>query len=161
MVEPADGLKSRTSGGCRTAISWTRRAALIGWGVILYWREGQLRFDAVWIVYALGFAYMLVLHWYVRHRRVTRTTSWIATVFDSVLTYAMCQANGVALSPILPFFYFTTLAGAFRFGVDELPRVLVLNGGLLVALYLLSEGTTTSEMMLSLFYLGFTFSYKI
>ena len=31
----------------------------------------------------------------------------------------------------------------------------MLNGGLLVALYVLSEGTTTSEMMLSLFYLGF------
>ena len=97
MVEPADQTEIQEHlADAERRLSWTRRAALIGWGVILYWREGQVRFDAVWIVYALGFAYMLVLHWYVRHRRVTRTTSWIATVFDSVLTYAMCQANGGA-----------------------------------------------------------------
>ncbi|MEP7245803.1 MAG: sensor histidine kinase, partial [Gammaproteobacteria bacterium] len=105
--------------------------------------------------YALGLAYMVTLHWYVRHRPVTRATSWIATVCDSCLTYLVCQTSGGANSPILPFFYFTTLAGAFRFGVDEIFPVLLLNGGLVVALEVLNAETSLGQLMLSLYYLGF------
>ena len=156
MVEPAGRIEAQDHlADAERRLSWTRRAALIGWGVILYWREGAVRFDGIWITYALGFAYMLVLHWYVRHRTVTRRTSWIATVCDSILTYAMCQANGGAESPVLPFFYFTTLAGAFRFGVEATLPIVALNGGLLVALYLSGGDTNSSELILSLFYLGF------
>ena len=46
----------------------------------------------------------------------------------------MCQISGGPASPLLPFFYFTTLAGAFRFGVEEITRILLLNGGLVIAL---------------------------
>src|SRR5690606_29165322 len=45
-------------------LAWTRRAALLGWGLILYWQEGDIRLNFVWIVYVLGLAYMAVLHWY-------------------------------------------------------------------------------------------------
>src|SRR5690606_8451696 len=103
-------------------LAWTRRAALLGWGLILYWQEGDIRLNFVWIVYVLGLAYMAVLHWYVHRRPVTHATSWIATVCDSDLTFFMCFAGAGASSPIFPFFYFTTLAGAFRFGVEEISR---------------------------------------
>jgi two-component system NarL family sensor kinase len=136
-------------------LAWTRRAALIGWGLILYWREGAFSLNAAWLVYALGLAYMAGLHWYIRRRTVTRTTSWVATVSDSLLTHLMCQISGGPASPLLPFFYFTTLAGAFRFGAEEITRILLLNGGLLIALHLPGRQPVVSELMLSLYYLGF------
>jgi two-component system, NarL family, sensor kinase len=156
MPEPVPQIDSRDHlADAERRLAWTRRAALVGWGLILYWREGEVRPNAVWLIYVLGLVYMVALHWYVRHRAVTRTTSWIATVCDSCLTYLVCEVTGGADSPILPFFYFTTLAGAFRFGVEEIFRVLLLNGGLVVALEVLSKQTSLSQLMLSLYYLGF------
>jgi signal transduction histidine kinase len=136
-------------------LAWTRRAALLGWGVILYAREGMPRVSAIWVVYALGLVYMAVLHAAVRRRAVTRTTSWIATICDSLLTYGICAYSGGATSPMFPFVYFTTLAGAFRFGPDDLVRVLALNAGLVVALEVWGEPLDPSRLLLSLYYLGF------
>jgi len=136
-------------------LAWTRRAALLGWAIMLYWREGAVRLDAVWGVYALGLVYMAALHSVVRRRAMTTRASWIATICDSVLTYAMCVLNGGFDSPIFPFFYFTTIAGTFRFGVDEVARVLALNGGLVVALDVFGNRVALSQLLLALYYLGF------
>jgi two-component system NarL family sensor kinase len=136
-------------------LAWTRRAALLGWGIILYWREGGLQPSAIWAVYAGGLVYMALLHTAVRRRAVTRATAWIATVCDSLLTYGMCALSGGAASPMFPFVLFTTLAGAFRFGPDGLARVLLLNGAVAVALELGGTEVALSRLLLSLFSLGF------
>ncbi len=136
-------------------LAWTRRAALLGWAAIVYLHEGGFRASLAWGAYALGLAYMLVLHWWVRRRVVTQLTSWIATVSDSCLTFLMCATTEGMASPIFPFFYFTTIAGAFRFGVDELPRVLALNGGLVVVLAFTTGSGALGELALPLYYLGF------
>jgi two-component system NarL family sensor kinase len=136
-------------------LTWTRRVGVWGWAFLLYWREGSVRLDWVWAVYVAGLIYSSALHWYVRRRPATRITAWFATICDSCLVYFMCLVNGGPASPILPFFYFVTLAGSFRFGVEALPRVLLLNGGLLVALFLASPHTPPSGLLLALFNLGF------
>lgn len=136
-------------------LTWTRRAAFAGWGVILYAQGYPIGLNAAWMVYAAGVIYMAVLHWHVRKRNVSRTTSWVATFCDSVITFFMCLVSGGAASPFLPFFYFTTLAGAFRFGVGEIFHILLLNGASIVALHILRGPTGVGPALLSMFYLGF------
>lgn len=134
---------------------WTRRAAIIGWGIILYAQGYTPAFNAVWLTYAGCLIYMSALHWRVRGGRVGRATSWVATVCDSIITFFMCALTGGVASPFLPFFYFMTLAGAFRFGVNEMIQVLVLNGASIVALHFLSQSPGMTPLLLALFYLGF------
>ncbi|MEP7244521.1 MAG: hypothetical protein ABI885_12710, partial [Gammaproteobacteria bacterium] len=55
MPEPMPQIDTRTHlADAERRLAWTRRAALLGWGIILYWREGAVRPNGVWIVYALG-----------------------------------------------------------------------------------------------------------
>lgn len=137
------------------ALTWTRMAAFAGWGLILYAQGYALQLDIVWLSYASGVIYMATLHWWVRREGVSRATSWIATLCDSTITFLMCIVTGGATSPFLPFFYFTTLAGAFRFGVSEMAHILLLNGAAIVALHALRGPHGVGPTLLNLYYLGF------
>lgn len=134
---------------------WTRRAAFAGWAVILYAQGYTLEIGPVWLTYAGGLAYMGLLHWCVRRGRVSPLTSWTATISDSIITFLMCAVTGGGASPFLPFFYFTTLAGAFRFGVSRMILVLLLNGAAILALHIFWGPSGVGSVLLILFYLGF------
>lgn len=137
------------------ALTWTRMAAFAGWGVILYAQGYPLQPDAVWMSYAIGVLYMALLHWWVRKGGISRVTSWTATLCDSAITFLMCLVTGGAASPFFPFFYFTTLAGAYRFGVTEMAHILLLNGAAIVGLHALRGPEGVGPTLLTLYYLGF------
>lgn len=134
---------------------WTRRAAFAGWAVILYAQGYELEIGLVWLTYAAGLAYMGLLHWRVRQGKVSPLTSWTATISDSTITFLMCAVTGGGASPFLPFFYFTTLAGAFRFGVSRMIQVLLLNGAAIIALHIFWGPAGLGPVLLTAFYLGF------
>ena len=81
-----------------------------------------------------------MLHWYIRHRTVTRTTSWIATVSDSFLTYRHVpdQRRPGLTAPAVLLLHDARRSIPLRRRMRS-PRVLVLNGGLLIALHVLGE----------------------
>jgi signal transduction histidine kinase len=137
------------------ALTWTRMAAFAGWGAILYAQGYRVQLDAVWVSYAIGVVYMALLHWWVRKDGSSRVTSWAATLCDSAITFLMCLVTGGAASPFFPFFYFTTLAGAFRFGVSEMAQILLLNGAAIVGLHALRGPHGIGPTLLTLYYLGF------
>lgn len=75
-----------------------------------------------------------------------------------VLVTLICLVTGGPASPFFPFYYFTLLAAAFRFGWRETLGLLVLNSGLTVFLYLVAPGVPAdmSVLIIGIFHLSFS-----
>lgn len=139
-------------------IVWLRWLGIAGWAFIL-WRGGAAT-DAglAWIVYAGGVAYTAFAHWRIAGSGSILSSARITTVGDPVLVTLICLVTGGPASPFFPFYYFTLLAAAFRFGWRETLGLLVLNSGLTVFLYLVAPGVPAdlSVLIIGIFHLSFS-----
>lgn len=120
-------------------LAWMRHACLLFWGVALYHEGYPLRWSPVWITYACGLLYTLALHWRLYDEKHIKTTAMLGTLADSVLTFFICLVSGGLNSIFVPFFYFTVLSGAFRYGVRETIGMLILNGSLVLLLFFIKQ----------------------
>jgi signal transduction histidine kinase len=137
-------------------LAWMRRVCLAFWGLLLYHQGYPPGFNAPWLTYFGGILYMLLLHWRLGDRKRIHATAWFGTIADSVLTFCMCLVTGGLHSVLVPFFYFTVLSPAFRYGVRETLGMLIFNASLIVTLFALQpENAGIEALALSLVYLGF------
>lgn len=116
-------------------IRWMRNVGLIGWFVVLREHGYALGLTPVWAVYAAGVSYAIWAHLQadrtVRIRRLAVTT----TFGDPVLAGLICLVTGGIDSILYPFFYFTQMSVAIRFGVLESIGVACFNCFLTVLIY--------------------------
>ena len=108
-----------------------RHACLVFWGVALYYKGYPPGINAVWITYACGVLYTIVLHWLLRVQAdASRTTAMLGTLADSLLTFFICYVTGGLSSIFVPFFYLTVLSEAFRCRrtYDAVARYSILEG---------------------------------
>lgn len=137
-------------------LAWARSLSLCYWSIALHSHGYPFGFNAVWITYAGGLAYTLVMHWRLRDRSGIRFTAWFGTIGDPVLIFFMCLVTGGVASIFVPFFYFSVLATAFRYGVIETLGIFVFNAFLLVTVFGLANYPSgdADALLLSLVYLG-------
>ncbi len=139
-------------------IVWLRWLGIAGWAFIL-WRGGAAT-DAglAWVVYAGGVAYTGFAHWRIAGSGSILSSARITTVGDPILVTLICLVTGGPASPFFPFYYFTLLAAAFRFGWRETVGLLLLNSGLAVFLYLVAPGVPSdlSVLVIGIFHLSFS-----
>ncbi|ABS62754.1 putative signal transduction histidine kinase [Parvibaculum lavamentivorans DS-1] len=160
--KPADTVLEQVSLGhlqkAEREIVWLRWLGIAGWAFILW--SGGAATDAgwAWIVYAGGLAYTAFAHWRIAGAGSILSSARITTVGDPVLVTLMCIVTGGPASPFFPFYYFTLLAAAFRFGWRETLGLLVLNSGLTVFLYLVAPGASPelSSLVIAIFHLSFS-----
>lgn len=100
-------------------IRWLRNIGLIGWFVVLRGHGYALGPTPVWAVYAAGVVYGLWAHREAGRTRNIRRTAVITTFGDPVLAGMICLFTGGIDSILYPFFYFTQMSVAIRFGVLE------------------------------------------
>jgi two-component system, NarL family, sensor kinase len=138
-------------------LAWMRHACLLFWGAALYYGGYPIRFSPAWITYSCGVGYTLLLHWQLRNRRHIQFKAMIGTIADPVLTFCICFVSGGLHSIFVPFFYFTVLSAAFRYGVRETIGMLLLNGSLVGLLYYSKQDGVdyTEALLLAYVYLGF------
>lgn len=138
-------------------LAWMRHACLLFWGIALYHEGYPLRLSPVWITYACGVLYTIALHWRLYDEKHIRTTAMVGTLTDSVLTFCICLVTGGLNSIFVPFFYFTVLSGAFRYGVRETIGMLILNGSLVMVLFIIKQQPLRDAelLVLTYVYLGF------
>ncbi|MBO6634918.1 sensor histidine kinase [Parvibaculum sp.] len=138
-------------------IVWLRWLGMIGWAFIL-WRGPAADVSWPWLVYAGGLAYTAFAHWRIAGTGSVLSIARMTTVGDPVLVTLMCIVTGGLSSPFFPFYYFTLLAAAFRFGWRETLGLLVLTIFLSVFLYLVApvESPGLSALAIGIFYLAFS-----
>ena len=160
--KPAAGetLEEAVLGHLRKAereIVWLRWLGMVGWAFIL-WRGAPADVSWPWLIYAGGLAYTAFAHWRIAGAGSILSSARITTVGDPVLVTLMCIVTGGLSSPFFPFYYFTLLAAAFRFGWRETLGLLVLTIFLSVFLYLVAPGEPPglSALVIGIFYLVFS-----
>ena len=138
-------------------IVWLRWLGMVGWAFIL-WRGDAADALWAWAIYAGGVAYTAFAHWRIVSASSVLSSARITTIGDPVLVTLMCFVTGGIASPFFPFYYFTLLAAAFRFGWRETVGLLVLNTGLTALLHLLAPGLRSgfAELAIGVFYLAFS-----
>lgn len=159
---PADSVLEQVSlGHLRKAereIVWLRWLGIAGWAFIV-WRGGAAT-DAgwAWIVYGGGVAYTAFAHWRIAGAGSILSSARITTIGDPVLVTLMCLVTGGPASPFFPFYYFTLLAAAFRFGWRATLGLLALNSALTILLYLVAPGSgaSLSMLLIGIFHLSFS-----
>ncbi len=135
---------------------WMRHLCLLFWGVALYRGGYEIGVNAVWLTYACGVVYTILLHLRLQDDQHIAATALFTTLADSVLTFLICYVSGGLKSIFVPFFYLTVLSGAFRYGVRETIGMLVLNGSLVALLFALKHGSAANDelLVLPLIYIG-------
>ena len=143
-------------------IRWMRNIGLIGWFVVLRGHDYALGLTPVWAVYAAGVVYGLWAHREAGRTRNIRRTAVLTTFGDPLLAGMMCLVTGGIDSVLYPFFYFTQMSVAIRFGVLESIGVACFNCFVTVLIFFaepLYSGTSVRETWLTLstqfFLLGF------
>lgn len=100
-------------------IRWLRNIGLIGWFLVLRGHGYALGFTPVWAVYTAGVVYGVWAHFQAGYTRDIRRTAVVTTFGDPVLAGMICLVTGGIDSVLYPFFYFTQMSVAIRFGVWE------------------------------------------
>lgn len=136
-------------------IVWLRWLGMVGWAFIL-WRGTAADISWPWLVYAGGLAYTAFAHWRVASTGSILSSARITTIGDPILVTLMCYVTGGLSSPFFPFYYFTLLAAAFRFGWRETLGLLALTSLLSAFLYLVVPRQDLSALVIGIFYLAFS-----
>lgn len=143
-------------------IRWARFAGLIGWFLVLQGHGYAIGVTPVWAIYTAGVLYAAWAHWQAAHSRNIRRTAVITTFGDPVLAGMISLVTGGIDSVLYPFFYFTQVSVAIRFGVWESIGIAFFNCAVTVLLYFgeplynaASAGSTPLMLVTKLFLLGF------
>ena len=116
-------------------VSWLRLLGMGVWALILLTLDQATDPVGAWMVYGGGLVYALYAHWRIQRSASIDLSARFTTLGDPVLSALMCAMTGGIGSLFYPFFYFTLLATAFRFGVRAAMSVLALNTALTLLLY--------------------------
>lgn len=116
-------------------IRWLRDIGLVGWFVVLQGHGYTLGLTPVWMVFAAGVTYGIWAHLQAAYARNIRRAAVTTTFADPVLAAMICLFTGGIDSILYPFFYFTQMSVAIRFGVWESIGIAVFNCALTVALF--------------------------
>lgn len=143
-------------------IRWMRNIGLVGWLVVLRGHGYEFGVTPVWAVYFAGVAYAIWTHRRADTAVDIRRAAVTTTFGDPVLAALICFVTGGIDAILYPFFYFTQMSVAIRFGVWESIGISVFNAGLTVLIYFaepLYSGVGTLEPVLMLltkiFLIGF------
>ncbi len=160
------GTRARTPGAnahllrAEGQIAWLRWIGMAGWLYILLGRD-ELPPAPVWIVFLAGVAYTLIAHLRLQRGAAIGSSARITTIGDPLLTTAVCFVTGGIQSVFFPFYYFTLLAAAFRYGAREAAAVLAFNVLLTGGLYAAVPGASLSDLAVGVFYLAFSTLFGI
>lgn len=139
-------------------VAFMRWCGMVVWALILM--RGGLGIDMrwAWTVFTGGMAYAVLAHWRLDYASSIGLSARITSIGDPVLAALMCAVTGGLGSVFYPFFYFTLLAAAFRFGWRDAVGIFVLNTFLSLLLYLLvpMESSRISDLVIGVFYLAFS-----
>lgn len=143
-------------------ICWMRNIGLVGWLLVLQGHGYELGLTPVWAVYLGGVVYAAVAHWGARHFSSIRRLAVTTTFGDPVLAALICMFTGGIDSFLYPFFYFTQISVAIRFGVRESIGILVLHVCLTLVVFYAEprliagdSGQTLLQLTTKMFLLGF------
>ena len=143
-------------------IRWLRNVGLVGWFVVLLGHGYELGLTPVWGVYAAGVTYAIWAHVQAQRSRNIRRTAVTTTFGDPVLAAMICLFTGGIDSVLYPFFYFTQMSVAIRFGVWESIGIACFNCFLTVLIFFVEpyySGSAQEPTLLMLatkfFHLGF------
>jgi two-component system NarL family sensor kinase len=100
-------------------IRWLRNFGMLGWFVVLQAQGYEFALTPVWVVYAIGVADTIWTHIQAERAVNIRRAAVVTTFGDPVLAASMCFVTGGIDSVLYPFFYFTQMSVAIRFGVIE------------------------------------------
>lgn len=117
-------------------IRWLRAFGLVGWFVVLQGHGYTLGLTPVWAVFAAGVTYGVWTHYQAAHARNIRRAAVTTTFGDPILAALICLVTGGIDSILYPFFYFTQMSVAIRFGVWESIGVAIFNCLVTFALFL-------------------------
>jgi signal transduction histidine kinase len=144
-------------------IRWLRNIGLVGWLAVLYGHGYTFGLTPVWGVYTAGVIYAAVAHVQAARAGNVRRVAVFTTFGDPVLACMICMVTGGVDSVLYPFFYFTQMSVAIRFGVWESIGIAVFNCVLTVLIFFAEpyySGHTERETLLMLgtkmFLLGFS-----
>lgn len=113
-----------------------RLIGMFGWAGLILWKAIPFGFNLTWISYLASLFYCLLLHAFLHKQKNLLVVSWIGTLGDSVVAFMMCFSMGRSSSVFIPFFYFTLLAAAFKYGGKKSVITLFFNVVLVILLYL-------------------------
>jgi len=142
---------------------WLRRIAMAGWGGVLLWKHVGFGWNTPWAIYLASVAYTEILHWHLRRRWRLGLLTWVSALGDAILVYLMCVDLGKSTSLLVPFFYFSILAAAFRFGGRRATFIVVANTLLFIILFLQEEPATRDEknLVFVLLYIGYSYVFGV
>lgn len=143
-------------------IRWLRNIGLVGWFVVLRGHGYELGFTPVWAVYTAGVTYAIWAHFQAERTRNIRRTAVVTTFSDPILAGMICMVTGGIDSILYPFFYFTQMSVAIRFGVWESIGIAFFNCFLTVVIFFVEpyysgDASQSTPLMLAtkFFLLGF------
>ena len=144
-------------------IRWMRNIGLVGWFVVLQGHGYELGLTPVWGVYAAGVAYAVWAHIQAAVSPNIRRAAITTTFGDPMLAAMICLVTGGIDSVLYPFFYFTQVSVAIRFGVWESIGIAALHCVLTTLVYFIEplytggNGHATLLMLVTKFFLlGFS-----
>lgn len=143
-------------------IRWLRFAGLVGWLAVLYGHGYPFGFTPVWAIYTAGVLYAVWAHVQAERSTNIRRNAVITMVCDPVLAGMICLVTGGIESVLYPFFFFTQMSVAIRFGVWESIGISLFNCVVTVLIYFAeplynpaSPGAIPLLLGTKLFLLGF------
>ena len=143
-------------------IRWLRFAGLIGWFLVLQGHGYALGLTPVWAIYVGGVLYAAWAHVQADRSTDIRRTAVVTTFGDPVLAGMICLVTGGIESVLYPFFFFTQVSVAIRFGVWESIGIALFNCFVTVLIFFgeplynpASQGATPLLLATKLFLLGF------
>lgn len=133
-------------------IRWLRNFGMLGWFLVLQAQGYEFGLTPVWMVYACGVIDCIWTHIQAERAVNIRRAAVFTTFGDPVLAASMCFVTGGIDSILYPFFYFTQMSVAIRFGVLESLGVALWQSVLTVFLYVAEPmySSAPSPTMLSL-----------
>lgn len=143
-------------------IRWMRNIGLVGWLLVLQGHGYAIGLTPVWLIYFAGVAYAIWAHHRAENAANIRAAAVTTTFGDPVLAAMICLVTGGIDSFLYPFFYFTQMSVAIRFGVIESIGIACFNIVLTLMLFQFEpayagDGSAPSVLMLltKLFLLAF------
>ncbi|TDU26850.1 signal transduction histidine kinase [Panacagrimonas perspica] len=143
-------------------IRWLRFSGLIGWFIVLQGHGYELGLTPVWAIYTIGCIYAAWAHVQAGRSSNIRRTAVATTFGDPVLAAFICLATGGIDSVLYPFFFFTQMSVAIRFGVWESIGIAFFNCAVTIVIFFVEpwyspHPSSATFLMLAtkLFLLGF------
>lgn len=139
-------------------VSWLRWLGMASWALILLRDQFTVAPEVAWAIYAGGVLYTGFAHYLIESEQPIGPTAWLTTVGDPVIAALICFATGGVGSIFYPFFYFTLLATAFRYGAREALLMLGFNSLLTAVLFWTTPGAgaTAGDFIIAVYYLLFS-----